>query len=397
MEALEQLFWILLLCLAWQVPGHPPARVGCTFRYFSTDLIKAVYEFTNEKLGYLTDILDILPYNFLCGPDFYGYAVNIVASLGIISVAIFFWKFILADNITTISGPNKLLHYVSQSLHVTSESKRHQNVKHQDLEINGCCKEHMELSEESKSLGRSQKDLKLNPLQGKEESKAKKTGGDTLRNRTLTGDCNRKVDNQMPQMVDVLQAQNAVSENEDLNLLQDRLRVLTINKDNVAECLKEVENDYNSLLSLKASMEEECRSVMVKTESLQEVREQRKKTMQDLLELIHKNSRPQEGSKIMKPTLRSPDARKLPQRDPEPAAAPVKNSSSGSALPPEEVAEGKINTDARRSPFFPGSPLMRYPMGGPLSAMLRYGPSLPPWWPLGSDLLPPPPPVGQPV
>lgn len=47
------------------------------------------------------------------------------------------------------------------------------------------------------------------------------------------------------------------------------------------ECLKEVENDYNSLLSLKASMEEECRSVTVKTESLQEVREQRKKTMQE--------------------------------------------------------------------------------------------------------------------
>nr|XP_058141999.1 uncharacterized protein LOC131275493 [Dasypus novemcinctus] len=201
----------------------------------------------------------------------------------------------------------------------------------------------MELSEESKSLGKSQKDLKLNPLQGEEESKAKKTGGDTLRNRTLTGDCNRKVDNQMPQMVDVLQAQNAVSENEDLNLLQDRLRALTINKDNVAECLKEVENEYNSLLSLKASMEEEYRSVTVKTESLQEVREQRKKTMQDLLELIHKNSRPQEGSKIMKPILRSPDARKLPQRDPEPAAAPMKNSSSGSALPPEEVAEGKVN------------------------------------------------------
>lgn len=28
-------------------------------------------------------------------------------------------------------------------------------------EINGCCKEHMELSEESKSLGKSQKDLKV--------------------------------------------------------------------------------------------------------------------------------------------------------------------------------------------------------------------------------------------
>nr|XP_058142699.1 uncharacterized protein LOC101443880 [Dasypus novemcinctus] len=289
-----------------------------------------------------------------------------------------------------------------------SHSKRHQNVKHQDLKFKGCYKEHMELTEQSTSLEKSQKylegaltledDLELKPLRCKDKSKAKKTGGNTLKNRNLSGDCNRKVEYQMPQMGNVLQAQNAVSKDEeDLKLLQDRLRALTINKDNVAECLKEVENDYNSLLSLKAAMEEDCKSVMLKIESLLEVREQRKKAMQDFLEIIHKNSRLQEGSKIMKPILRSSDAQNLPQRDPEPGAAPEKNSSPGSGFPPEEVAEGKINMDARGSPFFPGCPLMRYPMGGPLSATLRYGPSLPPWWPLGSDLLPPPPPVGQPV
>ncbi|XP_071067585.1 transport and Golgi organization protein 1 homolog [Dasypus novemcinctus] len=113
----------------------------------------------------------------------------------------------------------------------------------------------------------------------------------------------------MPQMVDVLQAQNAILEVEkDLKLLQERLTALTINKDNVAESLKEVENDYNSLLSLKAAMEKDCRSMTLKTESLQEVHEKRKKAIQDLLKIIHKISRPQKGSKIMKLILRSPDA-----------------------------------------------------------------------------------------
>ncbi|XP_058142173.2 transport and Golgi organization protein 1 homolog [Dasypus novemcinctus] len=264
----------------------------------------------------------------------------------------------------------------------------------------------MELSEQSKPFKKTQTDsecvltpennIELDPLQYKVECKAKKTGGNTLRNRKLAGDCNGRVENRMPQMVDVLQAQNAIWEVEkDPKLLQERLTALTINKDNVAECLKEVENDYNSLLSLKASMEEECRSVTLKIESLQEVHEKRKKAIQDLLKIINKISRPQKGSKIMKPMLRSPDAQNLPQRDPEPGAAPMKNSSCRSAFPPEELADGKINMKARGSPFFPGPPLMCYPMGGPLSVMLRYGPSLPPWWPLGSDLLPPPPPVGK--
>ncbi|XP_071067580.1 transport and Golgi organization protein 1 homolog [Dasypus novemcinctus] len=177
----------------------------------------------------------------------------------------------------------------------------------------------MELSEQSKSFKTTQKDLEgvltpednieLKALRCKDESQAKKTGGNTLKRRNLSGDCNGRVENRMPQMVDVLQAQNAILEVEkDLKLLQERLTALTINKDNVAESLKEVENDYNSLLSLKAAMEKECRSVTLKTESLQEVHEKRKKAIQDLLKIIHKISRPQKGSKIMKPILRSPDA-----------------------------------------------------------------------------------------
>ncbi|KAM5126127.1 transport and Golgi organization protein 1 homolog [Callospermophilus lateralis] len=153
---------------------------------------------------------------------------------------------------------------------------------------------HAELSEQIKSFEKSQKDLlvalnhkdntinaltnyitQLNRLQCESESEDqnREDESDELTNGEVAGDRNEKIKDQIKQMMDVSRTQTTISVvEEDLKLLQPKLRASMSTKCNLEDQIKKLEEgDCNSLQSSKVGLEEECKTLRQKVEILNEL------------------------------------------------------------------------------------------------------------------------------
>ncbi|KAM5127137.1 transport and Golgi organization protein 1 homolog [Callospermophilus lateralis] len=152
---------------------------------------------------------------------------------------------------------------------------------------------HAELSEQIKSFEKTQKDLlvalnhkddtinaltnyitQLNQLQCESESEDqnREDESDELTNGEVAGDRNEKINDQIKQMMDVSWTQTTISVvEEDLKLLQPKLRASMSTKCNLEDQIKKLEGDCNSLQSSKVGLEEECKTLRQKVEILNEL------------------------------------------------------------------------------------------------------------------------------
>ncbi|KAM5126745.1 LOW QUALITY PROTEIN: transport and Golgi organization protein 1 homolog [Callospermophilus lateralis] len=152
---------------------------------------------------------------------------------------------------------------------------------------------HAELSEQIKSFEKTQKDLlvalnhkddtinaltnyitQLNQLQCESESEDqnREDESDELTNGEVAGDRNEKINDQIKQMMDVSRTQTTISVvEEDLKLLQPKLRASMSTKCNLEDQIKKLEGDCNSLQSSKVGLEEECKTLRQKVEILNEL------------------------------------------------------------------------------------------------------------------------------
>ncbi|KAM5125984.1 transport and Golgi organization protein 1 homolog [Callospermophilus lateralis] len=114
----------------------------------------------------------------------------------------------------------------------------------------------------------------LNRLQCESESEDqnREDESDEFTNGEVAGDRNEKIKDQINQMIDVSQTQTTISVvEEDLKLLQPKLRASMSTKCNLEDQIKKLEGDCNSLQSSKVGLEEECKTLRQKVEILNEL------------------------------------------------------------------------------------------------------------------------------
>ncbi|XP_054568877.1 transport and Golgi organization protein 1 homolog isoform X1 [Eptesicus fuscus] len=173
-------------------------------------------------------------------------------------------------------------------------------------EIKDLNKSHAELSEQIKSFEKSQKDLEvtltqkddnihaltncitqLNRLDCESESEHQNRTGnesDELANGEVGGDRSEKMKNQIKQMMDVSRTQTEISVvEEDLKLLQCKLRASMSTKCNLEDQIKKLEDERSSLQAAKAGLEEENKTLKQKVEILNELYQQKEMTLQKKL------------------------------------------------------------------------------------------------------------------
>ncbi|XP_055966646.1 transport and Golgi organization protein 1 homolog isoform X2 [Sorex fumeus] len=173
-------------------------------------------------------------------------------------------------------------------------------------EIKEMAKSHSELSEQIKSFAQTQKDLEvtlnhqdddigaltncitqLNRLDCESEPESQNRGGnesDELANGEVAGDPPEKLKNRIRQMMDVSRTQTAVAVvEEDLKLLQSKLRASMSTKSNLEDQIKTLENERSSLLSVKSGLEEECKTLKQKVEILNELYQEKEMMLQKKL------------------------------------------------------------------------------------------------------------------
>uniref|UniRef100_A0A8D2DEC6 MIA SH3 domain ER export factor 3 n=1 Tax=Sciurus vulgaris TaxID=55149 RepID=A0A8D2DEC6_SCIVU len=190
---------------------------------------------------------------------------------------------------------------------VQEENSRLKKKKEQlQQEIEDWSKSHAELSEQIKSFEKSQKDLEvalthkddninaltncitqLNRIECESECEGQNEGGDEsdeLANGEVGGDQSAKVKNRIKQLMDVSRTQTAISVvEEDLKLLQLKLRASMSTKCNLEDQIKKLEDDRNSLQSAKTGLEDECKTLRQKVEILNELYQQKEMALQKKL------------------------------------------------------------------------------------------------------------------
>ncbi|XP_058556511.1 transport and Golgi organization protein 1 homolog isoform X2 [Neofelis nebulosa] len=195
----------------------------------------------------------------------------------------------------------------SECHRVQEENARLKKKKEQlQQEIKDWSKSHAELSEQIKSFEKSQKNLEvalthkddninaltncitqLNRLDCESESEGQNKGGnemDELANGEVGGDRNEKMKNQIKQMMDISRTQTAISVvEEDLKLLQFKLRASMSTKCNLEDQIKKLEEERSSLQSAKAGLEGECKTLRQKVEILNELYQQKEMALQKKL------------------------------------------------------------------------------------------------------------------
>nr|XP_019611914.1 PREDICTED: melanoma inhibitory activity protein 3 isoform X1 [Rhinolophus sinicus] len=195
----------------------------------------------------------------------------------------------------------------SECHRVQEENARLKKKKEQlQQEIKDWSKSHAELSEQIKSFEKSQKDMEvaltnkddninaltncitqLNRLDCESESESQNKGGnesDELANGEVGGDQSEKMKNQIKQMMDVSRTQTAISVvEEDLKLLQFKLRASMSTKCNLEDQINKLEDDRKSLQSAKAGLEDECKTLRQKVEILNELYQQKEMALQKKL------------------------------------------------------------------------------------------------------------------
>ncbi|XP_071463846.1 transport and Golgi organization protein 1 homolog [Marmota flaviventris] len=164
---------------------------------------------------------------------------------------------------------------------------------------------HAELSEQIKSFEKSQKDLQvalshkedtinastncitqLNWLQCESESEDqnREEESDELTNGEVAGDLNKKIKDQIKQMMDVSRTQTTISVvEEDLKLLQLKLRASMSTNCNLEDKIKKLESNCSSLQSSKVGLEEKCKTLRQKVEILNELYKQNEMALQKKL------------------------------------------------------------------------------------------------------------------
>ncbi|XP_045674326.1 transport and Golgi organization protein 1 homolog isoform X2 [Phyllostomus hastatus] len=173
-------------------------------------------------------------------------------------------------------------------------------------EIKDWKKAHTELSEQITSFEKSQKDLEvalthkednihaltncitqLNWLDCESESEHQNKMGnesDELANGEVGGDRSEKVKNQIKQMMDVSRTQTEISVvEEDLKLLQLKLRASMSSKCTLEDQVKKLEDDRSALQSAKAGLEDENKTLKQKVEILNELYQQKEMALQKKL------------------------------------------------------------------------------------------------------------------
>ncbi|XP_052056029.1 transport and Golgi organization protein 1 homolog isoform X1 [Apodemus sylvaticus] len=195
----------------------------------------------------------------------------------------------------------------SECHRVQEENARLKKKKEQlQQQIEEWSKSHAELTEQIKSFEKSQKDLEvalthkddnisaltncitqLNRLECELESEDPNKGGnesDELANGETGGDRSEKIKNRIKQMMDVSRTQTAVSiVEEDLKLLQLKLRASMSTKCNLEDQIKKLEDDRSSLQTAKAGLEDECKTLRQKVEILNELYQQKEMALQKKL------------------------------------------------------------------------------------------------------------------
>ncbi|XP_077014043.1 transport and Golgi organization protein 1 homolog isoform X2 [Tamandua tetradactyla] len=195
----------------------------------------------------------------------------------------------------------------SECHRIQEENGRLKKKKEQlQQEIADWSKSHAELSEQIKSFQECQKDwegalihkddnidaltnciAQLNRFECESESEVKDKGGsglDELANGEVGGDRSEKMKNQIKQMMDVSRTKTEISVvEEDLKLLQVKLRASMSTKCNLEDEIKKLEDDCNSLQSAKAGLEDECKTLKQKVEILNELYQQKEMALQKKL------------------------------------------------------------------------------------------------------------------
>lgn len=195
----------------------------------------------------------------------------------------------------------------SECHRVQEENTRLKKKKEQlQQEIKDWSKSHAELSEQIRTFESCQKDLEvtltrrddsvnaltncitqLNRLDCESESGGQDKGGnesDELANGEVGADRSEKLKNQIKQMMDISRTQTAISVvEEDLKLLQLKLRASMSTKCNLEDQIKKLEDDRDSLQSAKAGLEDECKTLRQKVEILNELYQQKEMALQKKL------------------------------------------------------------------------------------------------------------------
>ncbi|XP_071459377.1 transport and Golgi organization protein 1 homolog isoform X3 [Marmota flaviventris] len=261
-----------------------------------------------------------LPDDTQPGPDFYGLPwkpVVFTVLFGFVSFVVFFWKTILVimENKKLIEKLNEVISVNTSELSelqiVLNEAKlREEKVKLEccrlqkentmlkkkkeqlQQEVKDWSTSHAELSEQIKSFEKSQKDLQV-ALSHKEdtinaltesEDQNREEESDELTNGEVAGDRNKKIKDQIKQMMDVSRTQTAISVvEEDLKLLQLKLRASMSTNCNLEDQIKKLESNCSSLQSSKVGLEEECKTLRQKVEILNELYQQNEMALQKKL------------------------------------------------------------------------------------------------------------------
>ncbi|XP_047375730.1 transport and Golgi organization protein 1 homolog isoform X3 [Sciurus carolinensis] len=118
----------------------------------------------------------------------------------------------------------------------------------------------------------------LNRIELESECEGQNEGGgesDELANGEVGGDQSAKVKTRIKQLMDVSSTQTAISVvEEDLKLLQLKLRASMSAKCNLEDQIKKLEDDCNSLQSAKAGLQDECKTLSQKVDILNELYQQ---------------------------------------------------------------------------------------------------------------------------
>uniref|UniRef100_A0A8C8U0G2 Melanoma inhibitory activity protein 3 n=1 Tax=Peromyscus maniculatus bairdii TaxID=230844 RepID=A0A8C8U0G2_PERMB len=189
----------------------------------------------------------------------------------------------------------------SECHRVQEENARLKKKKEQlQQQIEEWSKSHAELAEQIKSFERSQKDLEV-ALTHKDDNmdvisivhlnfSSKSVNRFSWKKRqlksffSLVGDRSERMKHRVEQMMDITRTQTAVSiVEEDLKLLQLKLRTSMSTKCNLEGQIKKLEDDCNSLQTAKAGLEDECKTLKQKVEILNELYQQKEMALQKKL------------------------------------------------------------------------------------------------------------------
>ncbi|XP_058141705.1 transport and Golgi organization protein 1 homolog [Dasypus novemcinctus] len=268
------------------------------------DLVQLIHKYIKEDLYFPFHLADLLPDSFPSGSDLYRFFWNCITTTGYLGIslfAIFIWSKVLAVkpctyqvNLQQIS--NKTKNFMDENAEIAQKISILEQKMQQTIESHR--KENSELLEKIKYLENKQKDLEkamtekdsniaalTNCISQLNESYESAFEDKNLGINEVLTDVNKKMKIPATQMMDVSQAKAAISAPEDdLKKLQHKLGSTMTTKCNLEEYQKQLEDECNTLRSMKHAKEEECETLSMKLEIFNEIYAQRKMSAEKKLE-----------------------------------------------------------------------------------------------------------------